>query len=356
MNAANPVMTALGRVLGEVVWPRIDGAVDASRRPFRQPEIIRPLDRSRFYGATHYGVFFPSLPEPHRYLNVMTLLGQTGTRCFDNDYLIPPGGDARRTATLLTSTAADGVHLYRPYSMPEECELRDDLVRLGDELTIAGTWPDYRVQVRHGEFALDAAVTATDTVSWFVRNPIYDHLSLLSHYDGTLTWRGASTRVAGLCTFEYARTVTPHSLYRRRVPDSWKLPVDFFTYQIINLDEDVQLLLTDVHTSGRSTFTGLHIRTTDGTATIDTDAHFAVTEHRPEPAVGPDGHVMRLPHRLSWEVGDVLHLDGEVDTPWRYGHGKGYVSGYRFTGYFAGRPVTGRGYLEYVDCRPDSAS
>lgn len=348
---SSPAMTALGHVITGAVWPRIDDAVGASRRPFDRPQIIHPQHHSRFYGSTHYGLFFPLLPEPHRYLNVMTLLGQTGSRCFDNDYLIPAGGRPRQIATLLTSTAAPDVHLYRAYSMPEECELDDDLVRFGDDLAITGRWPDYRVRVTHGELALDVRVRATDTVSWFVRNPVYDHLSLLSHYDGTLTWRGSTSAVTGLCTFEYARTFTAHSVFPGAVSPRWKLPIDFFTYQIVNLDERTQLLLTDVRTSGRSTFKALHVRTTDGRADIDTDAEFTVTEYAPEPAVGPDGHRMRLPRRLAWTVGDTLRLDGEIDTPWRYGHGKGYVGGYRFTGEYEGRSVSGRGYVEYVDCR-----
>jgi hypothetical protein len=96
-------MTAVAHVVAGKALPIIDKSVTASVRPFRTPEMIRPRVNSKYYGWTHYGVFFPSLPEPHRYCNVMTLLGTTGTVCFDNDYLVT--GNPRQTATLLFSTA-----------------------------------------------------------------------------------------------------------------------------------------------------------------------------------------------------------------------------------------------------------
>ena len=56
--------------------------------------------------------------------------------------------------------------------------------------------------------------------------------------------------ISAPCTVEYARCMTPQSLTRRALPESWKLPADFFTYQIVQLDDRHQLLLTDVRASG----------------------------------------------------------------------------------------------------------
>lgn len=358
MSTVNPPLSLTQKIMaraGGAALRALDRATPMSQRPFDQPELMRPRLDSRRYGFVHYGVFFPSLPEPHRYLNVMTLIGMTGTVILDNDYLVK--GNPRHTATLLTSTAAEGAHHYRAYDTDHECEFAEDgsHLRFGQELTISGQHPEHRVQLRYAEIEFDVTVTATDTVSYFVRNFVYDHLSLLAHYRGTLKYRGQVTEVSGLCTFEYATASIPQMLRSTPLPPALKLPIDFFTYQIINLDETTQLLLTRVTLGGRSAFTGMHVRSTDGTAEIHTeDVHFEVTEHQADVAVAPDGHRMRLPARLSWRVGKgadaVLELHGVVDSPWRYGHGKGYVSHYRFSGNFRGQPVTGRGYIEYVDC------
>jgi hypothetical protein len=59
---------------------------------------------------------------------------------------------------------------------------------------------------------------------------------------------------------EYAHSATPHLFARRVLPERWKLPADFFTYQFINLDERTQLLLTDVKVSGQARSEGAPTR------------------------------------------------------------------------------------------------
>lgn len=89
-----------------------------------------------------------------------------------------------------------------------------------------------------------------------MRTPVYDHLSLLATYRGTVNDGAERVEVDGLCTVEYARCVTPQALFRRPVSPRWKLPVDFFTHHVINLDERTQLLLTDVRAAGAYSFEG----------------------------------------------------------------------------------------------------
>ncbi|MFX5027144.1 hypothetical protein ABTC59_16770, partial [Acinetobacter baumannii] len=49
----------------------LDQAKKYSTLPFTQTHIIRPRIDEKYYSWTHYGIFFPLLPEPHRYLNIM---------------------------------------------------------------------------------------------------------------------------------------------------------------------------------------------------------------------------------------------------------------------------------------------
>ncbi|AOJ72513.1 MULTISPECIES: DUF6670 family protein [Burkholderia] len=352
----SPLMAAIARFVVAALLPRIDRAADASTHPFRTPEMLVPHVREKRYGLTHYGIFFPSLPEPHRYCNVMTLLGATGSVAFDNDYLVD--GDPRDVATVLSSTAADDAHHYRAYSIKRECAARraDTVVAFGDDLTISGAYPRYTVKADYAHFGLDIAIDCTDVVSWFVRNVAYDHLSLLATCSGTIRHGDRTMPVDTMCTFEYARMTTPQAWLARPLSERWKLPLDFFTYQIVNLDEGVQLLLTEVRVLGEKAFKGIHLRALDGTAEIhERGVAFVVDEYRDALATSPDGKRMRLPHRLSWTARDDagrpwLELHGTIDSPWRFGHGRGYVASYRFEGSVKGRAYSGRGYIEYVDC------
>lgn len=350
------VMSVINRALVDGVLPQIDHAVASSVEPFTVPEIMRPDGGGKRYGMVHYGIFIPGLPEPFRYCNIMTLLGATGTLMMDNDYLLrdPPSD----TATFLCSTAEGDDHHYQAYSIANDCrrEEGDVLVAFGEHLTITGCFPDYQVEVAYEDFRLTLAIRCTNTVSWFVRNVAYDHFSLLAFCSGTLTRNGQTLEIQDHpCTFEYARSASPYALTRRVIPDAWKLPADFFTYQIINLTDDIQLLLTDVSSLGRPLFKGMHVRNRSGAAAIHVDdVSLEVLEYQPQPAQAPDGKTMRLPLRFRWRVGSAegeeLDIECRIASPWRFGLGRGYTASYAFEGRYQGQPCSGDGYIEYIDC------
>lgn len=83
-----------------------------------------------------------------------------------------------------------------------------------------------------------------------------------------------------------------------------------------------------------------------------------VLPYRPEPLTDAQGRPMRVPWRLRWTVRDgatdIVRIDAEVDTPWRNGHGREYVSAYSDTGTWRSRPIGRTGYLEWVDCEQSS--
>lgn len=356
----NPAVAAAARLLLNRVAPRLDSRVPASTRPFDKPFDLLPHTRSRTWAWTHYGVFVPQLPAPYRYLNTMTFIGATGTQCFDNDHLAAP--DARDTATVLSATAHGPGHHYRAYDTSTDCGLADDGSRLawGDDLVITADHPRYTVTGRYAHLSVDLDITATDQVSWFVRTPVYGHFSLLATFTGAITDDRGRTEVGGLCTVEYARCASPQALTSKPLPERYKLPADFFTYQIVNLDERTQLLLTDVRAAGATAARLAHLRTLDGAAEVFEDVAFEVLAYQDEPAVDPWGRRMRVPTRMRWTVRDggaeVVALDAEVDSPLRHGHGRGYVAAYTYTGRWRGEPVAGTGYLEWVDCLPGSTA
>lgn len=354
------ILDRLARPILDAVLPRIDSRIPESTRPFETPEMMRPHAESRRWAWTHYGVFLPELPGPHRYLNTMTFIGATGALAFDNDYLA--ADDARDTATVLSSTAADGHHHYGAYDTGRDCSFADDGSRLdwGKDLSITGAYPHFHVRGHYDNFDVSLDIRATDQVSWFIRTPFYDHLSLFATATGTLTDKTGTVAIERtLCTFEYARCMSPQALTAQPLSTQRKLPVDFFTYQIVNLDSSTQVLLTEVRAAGAVACLLAHVRCLDGTTRVYDDVAMTVLSYQAQPSVDPRGRAMRVPRQLRWRVRDatgaeILTFDAEVDSPLRYGHGRGYVGAYTYQGTWQGRrPVTGSGYMEWVDCRAE---
>ncbi|KID85260.1 hypothetical protein MGU_07498 [Metarhizium guizhouense ARSEF 977] len=349
----NVLVRGITKLLCAYAAPLLDSRIEESGQPFTAPNIILPHDSSKWWGWTHYGVFITDLPEPYRYLNTMTFIGAPGVLCFDNDYLSAP--DARNTATVLSSTAYGDTHHYEAYDAASTCEFAADGSRLawGNDLVITSNYPNFTVAGRYRHMQVKLQISATKQVSWFVRSPVYDHLSLLATYTGTITDDRGTTDIAGMCTVEYARSMTPQALSRHPIPPQLKIPVHFFTYQILHLDKRTQLLLTDVRADGVTLCKLAHVRNLDGEALVHQDVAFEVLSYRKQHVTDPRGRSMRAPERMKWTVRDedqeIIRFVASVDSPLRYGHGQGYVASYQFTGKWRNKDVSGIGYLEWID-------
>lgn len=135
------------------------------------------------------------------------------------------------------------------------------------------------------------------------------------------------------------------------------MPIDFFTYQVLDLGDNRQLLFVGTEAEGRTALNGVYLRHGDGRSiALDQGVTFEVLELQEAPGTTPDGFLMKLPLRFRWQspAESVLAVDleGTVDAPFSWGLGNGYVGAYSFTGTVAGAPVQGRtGYIEYIDRR-----
>ena len=334
----------------------LDSAVKDSTTPFGTPDMLTPRFEELRYGWTHYGLFFANLPEPHRYLNIMILLGAPSALAFDQDFLYKT--NPRQSATLFSGTAASEGSLLKAYVIGEDCIANPDGsdLTLGTELKISGKYPKLHI---HGEYqgvVIDFLVQVTDQVSWFIKNVVYDHLSLLATYQGTISHAGQTIETSGLCTYEYARSFGMYNVFNKPIAEAYKIPLNFFTYQVINLDEDTQILLTKADILNQPAAYTMHVRHLNGEPEVYTDVLFEVAEYQ-QPVIGLDGHATRLPQTLRWLVKDagktLLDITGDVDTEFRFGHGRGYAGSYRFSGEYQGQPALGRGYIEYVDIKID---
>lgn len=302
----------------------------------------------------------PDLPAPHHTFNVLSIVGTPGATVFDNDFAVKSG--PQDTAYLLATMASLSPGQFRSYSIEQACEFASDgsRLRFGDDLLIEGRYPRWTLTRTLADTTIELSIEATDCVSHFAHIPgLYNHWSLLSRYSGSIQHQGEHTDVSGLCTFEYASGVGAYSLPGRSFPVAHKIPLNYFTYQIINLDASTQILLVVVLAPGDFPIQkSVYIRSlNDHGAVYNRNVDFVVTGFQDEPAVTPDGFAMNLPRSFRWYAEDddgneLLSLDCTVEGEYQYGLGAGYTSWYRFDGKVKGQPVNGKGYLEFIDRRP----
>ncbi len=356
MNLRNCALGPLLDLAAIPAFARLSNAKSTTQPGLPDSPRFRPLGARRRYGAVHFNVVIPDLPEPHRYFACMVVMGQSGIRVFDADHAVV--GTPRDTATVATGTAATAPESFRSHSIADDCVLRDDgsLLRFGDQLEIRGTFPAFTVEARGPEFALDLELACTDEITWFMRSPLYDHVGIPARYSGTLTWRGERRRVSGLCSFEHAQAFSAISLLDRPVPERLKLPVDLFVYQVLKLDPNTLLLLTYVLAEGRPLLTSAFVKEIGGEQSSRFDGiECELLEATDVPLVAPDGRRTTMPRAYRWRFGDAeqdgLALELTPDTPLIYGVGSGWMGGASFEGRFRGADIAGTAYIEHADRR-----
>lgn len=332
------------------LWQRLNRNDRHIGRPFDPGISLAPPHSLRSSWA-HYGVMVPDLPEPHRTFGVMSIVGTPGIAIFSNDHAIVT--NARDTAYLVSATGAmrgEGLHTY---SIAEDCEFREDgsLVRFGEDLTIEGTYPDFRLRRFHRDVPVDLDIRATDKVTYFVDLPggLYTHWSLLCQYEGAV----GGVPATGLCTLEYATGVGMHSV---RIPGSPNLPVPFFSYHVLNIDDRTQVLTSRVvGAGGIELIYATWVRGLDDYGCELLDTKFDIETYEPTPRPTPDGREMRLPATLTWSANhrgaEVVSISGRCHGDWVYGLGAGFVGSYDYVGRFHGKVIRGTAYFEYIDLR-----
>ncbi len=336
-------------------YPLLDDTPSQEGQPLPANYAFQPYHRSKTIGWSHYGVMIPDLPTPHHFFSIMSVIGTSGALAFDTDHALK--SSPRHNATAVMGTAVTHPHQFQGYAIEHDCQFAEDgsHIQFGDNIVITGKYPHYHVIARSPDFELDIQITNTDKVSWFVKTPIYDHISVLSQYRGSITYQNQTQHIEGLCTFEHAACISPYLLRDRPLPKHLKIPLDFFTYQIINLDENTQLLLNDTRVNDVKIVSKAYLR---GLAQYNQSYHaeFEVLKFIDQPATSPDGVQMQLPHSFRWVISDdhgnmLMTIEGEVDTHFTYGLGSGYVGGYQYRGVYQNQPTQGRGYIEYIDRR-----
>jgi hypothetical protein len=351
-----------------------DPRITRSRVPFREWNVVRPSSAT---GAiwSHYGVFLPTLPAPHKYLGVMTLIGMPGSRVFDHvEYLETVAqNDRRRLATVMASTAAEGQHHLAGYDV-ETCHFAPDGSRL--------LWPrqdaDYSIEIdglaeprvasppvvsakgRFKDWSFDLMLRTSPEAAWYVNAPgIYEHFSVLARATGSITdASGRRTVIDANCSFEFGMT-TPRPPKPEAVdatkPKTPRSKIERFVYQVVNLDDSRQLLLG--HSSGdgrvRRSYMGYRRKGKPTEYFIESEVELKILSYQTPEYPNAVGNDMRVPARFVWTArrGDqTCTVDGEVVDRLRVGHGQGFAGSFNHrTTLPTGESFSGFAYIEWVD-------
>ncbi|MBJ9984302.1 hypothetical protein IAE19_02445 [Acinetobacter sp. S40] len=336
---------------GQIQLPhKLMNLIDHSRLNHSQPfdpdtEVHTPRGK---YTCVHYGMMFPNLSAPFNFLNFLIVVGQPKIKLFKNTHLIKTS--AINTANVLVGTAVGTPDHFNGYSVQHDCELisNGSLLRFANDILIEGKYPLFHAKREGHDFNFDLKIEATDKVANFVElvGGMYQHWSLLCQYEGFLDYKGKKTKVQGLCTYEYARGINVN------------LPMQFFTYQIINIDENTQVLLVEVLGSLNSVIQKrVYLRSLDDYGDIYEEGfNLTVQEFEPNRLTTPNGLSMRLPQQFSWTVNDnhgvpLITIEGRSNQDFQYGMAGGYAGSYQYQGTFKGKAIEGTGYIEWLDIR-----
>jgi hypothetical protein len=287
-------------------------------------------------------------------MNTIILVGLVNLPMFSHDEFLSGESavvnDPRRLTTLMTSTAAEGQHFYRPYDSTEDCSFPESgtPLRWSDDFSIAHESSNsVRVSGTFPTWSFNITLELIDRVVWFVKAPVYDHFSVPVRVRGTIANQSVDTYGA----IEYARAkIAPGIL--------GGVEGDLFTYHVVQLHADTQLLLGQIETKGKTYVRYAHIRSLrESPSAIESYGPKEVSLDIPvfdrDLRVDSHGRNMRTPREFRFRIAakggrKVLDLRCVINTPLREGLGRGYAGGYECTGSFKGKPISGSGLFEWI--------
>ncbi|MDH2544578.1 hypothetical protein Q5X58_17530 [Acinetobacter baumannii] len=342
---------------------KVSGSLFGAVKPERQDKLPREYELSphvdyKRYGSTHYGVMIPDLPEPYRYLSWASVIGYVGFTITDMDYQMSSRGKGD-TASLVHGTALSTTQeAYKTYSIKDNIKFSKNpfAVNFDDQSVLYEDAEGYLLITNREDLQVEIRLRPTKAISWFAHGAIYKHFSLLMQYEGVLSQKGETIKIQGLCTLESWKAVATSMLKNKWLVDNVQLPVKIFTYQVINIDSEQQLLLAMICYESQPVLTSVYYRHVNGTSIqYNGETTFEVIKFKNNKEITPDGYRMQVPDQFKWVAyhnnKKILEINASVDTPYCFGLAAGYVTSYAWNGEFNSMEIEGRGYMEYIDRR-----
>lgn len=299
------------------------------------------------FKIVYQGVILPNLPAPLHYFNYISLIGQPRIPiCYNASSIHTTALD---TATVLASNSLHSVGHLKTYSIKQQCLFETDQYQFDDVDVIHGQIPTIHLKRDDDELSCDLNIQILDMASNFsaLQWGVADYWSSLCQCSGVIQHKEKKYQIDGVGRFKYARAIY--------LPF---LPLCFYTYQVINLSETMQLVVVQLRNQWNSIlFSRLEIQNTMGeTQSFTENVDFHV--HRVYPKVRtPNGREMYLPREFSWQCKKngkiIFELYGESRGDYKFGLAAGYVGSFRYQLSWNEQCFIGNSaYCEYIDCRP----
>lgn len=302
---------------------------------------------TRQYKFVYFGIILPNLPAPLHYFNFIGLMGAAHAPMLRNESAIH--STAIDTATILCSSSPHMVGQLHSYAMQRDCHFSKSLWQFSNHEQILGNLPNFQIQRDDDELSCQLSVQTTTQVSYFnkMRLGLGEHWSTRCFFEGRIAYKEQIFPIAQHGVFEFARAIQfPY------------LPLAFFTYQIIQLNNGDQVLMAQTRDHfNRIVQSRIYLKyaNVERTELFDEQVQFKV--HRVYPkVVTPNGQAMYLPREFEWnyqnKTGDIIQIQAQSRGDFKFGLAAGYVGSFKYQIKINAREEYGEaGYCEYVDCR-----
>lgn len=323
-----------------------DDSLKLNQTPVLKPPAYHPP--YKHYKIIHQGLMIPNLPAPLHYFNFLSIIGQPNAPMLRNASALLD--DAPITvATVISSVSGHMTGHLNRYNIPKECQFSKDKYIFADREYLTGRFPEFRLQRDDPELSVDLKIKTTTLMTHFtkLKLSLFEHWSVLCECTGIIHYQNITYPIQQLGSFEYARAINfPY------------LPLSFFTYQIININEHQQMLLAQIRNNlNQIVQSRIYIRDTFKQQTLIFDKNVKFIIHRIYPAVHtPNLQKMYLPREFEWQYEDAQHkiqIKAESRGDYKFGLAAGYVGSFKYQIFYNDKAYQGEsGYCEYIDCRP----
>ncbi len=325
----------------------LDRSKQLNQTPYA-PHALAYQAPNKKYKIIHQALMIPNLPAPLHYLNFLSIIGQPNAPMLCNPSAIQT--TALDTATVICSSSPHMHGHFNHYSIEKECQFQNNRFEFLDREKLQGSFPEFRLTRKDSELSFDLKIQTSTLISHFthMRFSLAEHWSLLCECQGWIQYQDQRYMIESLASFEYARSFNfPY------------LPLAFFTYQVINLSRNRQILLAQIRDSYNAIIQSrIYLRDLNqqNSQMFEDRVYFKVHRVYPQ-VVTPNGQKMYLPREFAWSYqndqdGMNIQIQAQSRGDFKFGVAAGYVGSFCYDITINNETEKGEGgYCEYIDCR-----
>lgn len=298
------------------------------------------------FKIVYQGLILPNLPAPFHYVNFISLIGQPRIPiCYNPSAISTTAID---TATVLVSSSLSTVGHLKSYSAKEQCQFETDSYQFLDVDQIHVDFPNYYFKRNDNEFSCDLRVNICSEIEnhtalhWGVADYWYVQCQCV----GEIIYKNQKYLIETKGILKHARAVyLPFIAFH------------FFTYQIIHINEEIQVILSELRNQWNNViFSRIEVQTSQqGSTLYDRNVVFDTLRVYPKTQT-PNGREMYLPREFIWQYQEneevIFQLHGQSRGDYKFGLAAGYVGSFSYDLFWNNQSYQGSGYCEYIDCRP----